>query len=84
MRVRHLLIIVAGLLAGLVSPPARAGESHTENAPVAANSKEADSPSLDLIEYLGSWETHDGKWIDPADLEEMMKKKKEEEKDETR
>ncbi len=33
---------------------------------------QADSrgPSLELLEFLGSWETDDGEWIDPSELED--------------
>ncbi|MEK6748638.1 MAG: hypothetical protein AABY83_05465 [Pseudomonadota bacterium] len=24
-----------------------------------------DAPSLELLQFLGEWETHDGKWVDP-------------------
>ena len=27
-------------------------------------------PSAELLEFLGEWETVDGEWIDPADLED--------------
>ena len=26
---------------------------------------------LDFLEFLGSWETGDGKWVDPSHLDEM-------------
>lgn len=26
-------------------------------------------PSMDFIEFLGEWETEQGEWIDPVDLE---------------
>ena len=29
-----------------------------------------DTPSLDLLEFLGEWETGDGEWLDPAQLED--------------
>lgn len=29
------------------------------------------SPNLELLEFLGAWETADGEWIDPLDLTEM-------------
>ena len=29
------------------------------------------SPSLELLEYLGEFETEDGEWIDPEELEQM-------------
>ena len=28
-------------------------------------------PSIELLEFLGDWETADGEWIDPAELEQM-------------
>ncbi len=29
------------------------------------------SPTLELLEYLGEFETEDGEWIDPEELEQM-------------
>ncbi len=26
-------------------------------------------PSVDFLEFLGEWETEEGEWIDPAELE---------------
>jgi hypothetical protein len=43
-------------------------------------------PSLEFLEFLGEWETEDGKWIDPEELDQMSlpdTKKKNEEEDET-
>ena len=31
---------------------------------------EDESPSLELLEFLGEWETSDGTWVDPSDLED--------------
>lgn|GEM_PF-2015101 len=28
-------------------------------------------PSVELLEFLGDWETADGEWIDPTELEQM-------------
>jgi hypothetical protein len=28
----------------------------------------ADAPSLELLEFLGDWESSDGKWQDPLDF----------------
>jgi len=33
---------------------------------------DADAPSLELLEFLGSWETDDGQWMDPIQLLEEM------------
>jgi len=27
-------------------------------------------PASDFLEFLGTWETSDGQWVDPAELEE--------------
>ena len=32
---------------------------------------EQESPTLDFLEFLGEWETKDGEWIAPDDLENM-------------
>jgi len=32
---------------------------------------EQESPTLDFLEFLGEWETEDGEWIAPDDLENM-------------
>ena len=29
---------------------------------------EAEQPSLELLEFLGTWETKDGQWVDPTQL----------------
>ncbi len=38
--------------------------------------EESSLPPVDLVEYLGLWETGNGNRIDPADLAEMMKNTK--------
>jgi hypothetical protein len=36
-----------------------------------ADSEQEDgTPSLDLLEFLGEWESSDGEWLDPADFED--------------
>ena len=37
----------------------------------ASQSAEAQPPSLELLEFLGSFETIDGNWIDPMSFEEQ-------------
>lgn len=34
--------------------------------------QEETAPSLELLEFLGEWETDDGVWIDPSELEQMV------------
>lgn len=31
---------------------------------------EEQMPSMDFLEYLGEWETEDGEWIDPIELDD--------------
>jgi len=38
---------------------------------VAAPPKEEPAPDLELLEYLGSFQTDDGTWVDPGHLAEM-------------
>ena len=39
--------------------------------PDTGQSPEANQPSMELLEFLGSFETIDGEWIDPMSLEEQ-------------
>ncbi len=41
--------------------------AHTENA-----DEDNDAPSMELLEFLGSWETDDGEWVDPALLDDTL------------
>jgi len=57
----------AVLLLGLLSTPALAqapGEVREE-------SENTEMPSLEFLEFLGDWETEDGEWIDPEELEQI-------------
>ncbi|HFE38539.1 MAG TPA: hypothetical protein ENK06_09030 [Gammaproteobacteria bacterium] len=38
----------------------------------AADELNDDQPSLAFLEFLGSFETEDGQWIDPMEIEEML------------
>ena len=31
-----------------------------------------EAPSIELLEFLGEWETFDGEWIDPLEVDEVM------------
>ena len=57
------------LLLGLVSAPALAQEP--DQVRQAIPPEEAEMPSLELLEFLGDWETEDGEWIDPEELEQI-------------
>ena len=41
-------------------------------------------PSLELLEFLGEWQTDDGGWVDPAELEQMDLPADEEKRDESK
>ena len=32
----------------------------------------ADVPSIDFLEFLGEWETSDGEWVDPNELNDEV------------
>ena len=64
------------LLLGLLSSPTFAQE------PDQAGSEESEIPSLELLEFLGDWETDDGEWIDPEELEQIALSDQEQEKHE--
>jgi len=42
-----------------------------------------DEPDLAFFEFLGSFETTDGRWLDPMEIENMLEKTKSSEKNET-
>ena len=47
----------------------RAGERVSGAAP-AGQSSTGDAPAMDLLEFLGTWETPEGEWVDPLGLVE--------------
>ena len=55
------------LLLGLLSSPAFAQEPDQGR----KNVEDSEIPSLELLEFLGDWETDDGEWIDPEELEQI-------------
>ncbi len=53
------------LLLGLLNSPGLAQEPGREG------TEESEMPSLELLEFLGDWETEDGEWIDPEEMEQI-------------
>ena len=45
-------------------------------------SPEEDSPSLEFLEFLGEFETEDGSWTGPVELEELILESPEQKEDE--
>ncbi len=39
---------------------------------VAAQGAEQDPPSIELLEFLGEWETWDGTWVDPTEFKDVV------------
>lgn len=60
-------LIMATLLLLTCLPQAHAFEpEEAKNPPT-----EQEAPTLDFLEFLGEWETEEGEWIAPDDLENM-------------
>ena len=39
---------------------------------VTASPRDAEpSPDMEFLEFLGGWQTHDGKWVDPLHVEDI-------------
>ena len=55
------------LLMGLLNTPALAQEPGQ----VGTSRENSETPSLEFLEFLGDWETDDGEWIDPEELEQI-------------
>jgi hypothetical protein len=65
MMVAMCLLIFASAAGAVEEPPlAPAIPPAVQSAPVA-------EPGEELLEFIGSWETEDGQWIDPAELETL-------------
>lgn len=58
-------LIIASVLVGATPVKAQAnGSSEKED-----NATHDLSPSIELLEFLGEWETDDGHWIDPTEFD---------------
>jgi hypothetical protein len=42
----------------------------------AADEDSTDMPSMELLEFLGEFQTEDGEWIDPMELSDMERSEK--------
>jgi len=62
-------IVMAAFLFLICLPPTHALEPE-EDEKISAE-QEQESPTIDFLEFLGEWETEDGDWIAPEDLENM-------------
>ncbi len=57
--------LALALLLSLCAVTAQAEPPETQD-PAA---EETELPSMDFLEFLGEWETEDGGWVDPLELE---------------
>ena len=71
MLVRLFAVAIAFLLSSL---PATVVGHGGQSATGSQHSKDIsqDSSFRELLEFLGQWETDDGKWVDPTDLEWLL------------
>jgi hypothetical protein len=80
MLVRFLAVVIAFLLSSVPATvvgqngQSTAGSQHSNN-------KSQDSSFRELLEFLGQWETDDGKWVDPTDLDWLLTPEQESEND---
>ncbi len=61
------LALTLGLL-GAAFVLAQDGSPPPEGAGTEPSAQQEQGPSLELLEFLGQWETDDGEWIAPQDL----------------
>jgi hypothetical protein len=61
----HLWSVI--LLLGLLSTPVFAQEPEQTR----KSAEESETPSMEFLEFLGDWETEDGEWIDPEELDQI-------------
>ena len=69
-----------------LSAPGLAQQIESEQTNTRQEEKSGEIPSLEFLEFLGEWETEDGRWIDPEEIDQMSlpdTKEKNEEEDET-
>jgi len=67
---RYLIIVLMILIIGISAVPGFAGNTDERY------------PSLELLEFLGNWETDDGNWVDPTEMDHMISPDQEQNDDE--
>jgi len=66
MKIRQASVITASILFALTIPNGVSKESNID-----------ELPSLEMLEFLGNFETDDGIWVDPMELEDLLDKTEE-------
>ncbi len=64
MQVKRILTILIVIFQAAVYTPAFGGQSDPQKAAC------SDPPPAELLEFIGEWETGEGKWLDPTLLED--------------
>jgi hypothetical protein len=76
----------AVLMLTTLSAPGQAQEMESDQIKKGQEEAGQEIPTLEFLEFLGEWETEDGRWIDPEELEQMTlpdRERENEEEDET-
>ncbi len=71
----------------ILSAPGQAQQTESDQTSNRQQETGTEIPSIEFLEFLGEWETDDGRWIDPEELDQMSlpdTEKKNEEEDETK
>ena len=76
--------IAIGIICIMVIAPAGATEKKGAATTGTPNQEQTVDPSFqELLEFLGQWETDDGNWIDPTDIEWLIPPDQEPKKNES-
>ena len=70
-------IWVLVLLILIVLPAVGLGQDQQQHSTTIVYDDDASMPSMELLEFLGEWETEDGEWVDPILLDEMLSPERE-------
>jgi hypothetical protein len=69
-------------LLSLMSAPAVGTDGQSPANTQQSKDNSQDTSFRELLEFLGQWETDDGKWVDPTDLDWLMMPEQESKDDE--
>ena len=64
--------MVLTILILVVAPVAALCQDQPPTSSAIVYDDDASMPSMELLEFLGEWETEDGEWIDPILLDAML------------
>lgn len=69
-------------LLSLMSAPAVGTDGQSPANTQQSKDNSQDASFVELLEFLGQWETDDGKWVDPTDLDWLLTPEQESKDDE--